>query len=300
MKTRKLTLLGLLTAIALTIFLVEAQIPPLVPVPGLKLGLANIVTVFTGQPGGSLRAVRPDFPGRDFCRVRYDFLFRRRRAVRYLGDGAGEESPDEKAAVGGGSPGGYRPLGGPDGHGHFHHRNTHAGGIPAGAYRRQHFQRYLYRAVRPIPGQSGEIMENYFEMNLSRQEIDAISNLGLAHMGDCVFEILCRAYLCAQGEKTVDRLHRDTIAMVNATAQAKFVDKLVPLLTEEELAYYRRGKNAHVHAVPKSATPAQYAKATGLEALFGALYLAGQTKRINQLFRAVMEEAEKQEGEHGI
>ena len=143
-------------------------------------------------------------------------------------------------------------------------------------------------------------MENYFEMNLSRQEIDAISNLGLAQMGDCVFEILCRAYLCAQGEKTVDRLHRDTIAMVNATAQAKFVDKLVPLLTEEELAYYRRGKNAHVHAVPKSATPAQYAKATGLEALFGALYLAGQTKRINQLFRSVMEEAEKQEGEHGI
>lgn len=143
-------------------------------------------------------------------------------------------------------------------------------------------------------------MENYFEMNLSRQEIDAISNLGLAHMGDGVFEILCRAYLCAQGEKTVDRLHRDTIALVNATAQAKFVDKLVPLLTEEELAYYRRGKNAHVHAVPKSATPAQYAKATGLEALFGALYLAGQTKRINQLFRAVMEEAEKQEGEHGI
>ena len=108
------------------------------------------------------------------------------------------------------------------------------------------------------------------------------------------------AALCAQGEKTVDRLHRDTIAMVNATAQAKFVDKLLPLLTEEELAYYRRGKNAHVHAVPKSATPAQYAKATGLEALFGALYLGGQTKRINQLFRAVMEEAEKQEGEHGI
>ena len=126
-------------------------------------------------------------------------------------------------------------------------------------------------------------------MNLSKQQIDAISNLGLAHMGDCVFEILCRGYLCAQGETTVDRLHRDTIAMVKATAQAEFVDKLLPLLTEEEMAYYRRGKNAHVHAVPKSATPAQYAKATGLEALFGALYLAGQTDRINQLFKTVME-----------
>ena len=132
-------------------------------------------------------------------------------------------------------------------------------------------------------------MENYFKMNLSKQQIDAISNLGLAHMGDCVFEILCRAYLCAQGEKTVDRLHRDTIHMVKATSQAAFVDKLLPLLTQEELAYYRRGKNAHVHAVPKSATPTQYAKATGLEALFGALYLAGQTDRLNELFQAVME-----------
>ena len=134
-------------------------------------------------------------------------------------------------------------------------------------------------------------MENYFRMNLTKQEIDAISNLGLAHMGDCVFEILCRGYRGAQGEPTVDRLHRDTISLVKATSQAKFVDKLLPLLTEEETAYYRRGKNAHVHAVPKSATPAQYAKATGLEALFGALYLAGQTDRLNGLFHRVMEDA---------
>lgn len=132
-------------------------------------------------------------------------------------------------------------------------------------------------------------MENYFKMNLSKAEIDAISNLGLAHIGDGVFELLCRSYLCAKGEKTVERLHRDTISMVKATAQAKLVDKLLPLLEEEELAYYRRGKNAHVHAVPKSATPAEYAKATGLEALFGALYLAGKTERINQLFNMVME-----------
>ena len=132
-------------------------------------------------------------------------------------------------------------------------------------------------------------MENYFKMNLSKQDIDAISNLGLAHMGDCVFEILCRAYLCARGEKTVDRLHRDPIQMVKATSQAKFADKLLPMLTEEELAWYRRGKNAHVHAVPRSATPAEYAKASGLEALFGALYLAGETRRINELFNAVMD-----------
>ena len=133
-------------------------------------------------------------------------------------------------------------------------------------------------------------MENYFKMNLTHQEINAISNLGLAHMGDCVFEILCRGWLCARGGKNVGNLHRDTINMVKATSQAKFMDKLLPHLTEEELAYYRRGKNSHVHAVPKSCTPAEYAKATGLEALFGALYLAGQTDRINELFKLVMED----------
>jgi len=133
-------------------------------------------------------------------------------------------------------------------------------------------------------------MENYFKMNLTRQEINAISNLGLAHMGDCVFEILCRGYLCARGGKNVGNLHRDTINMVKATSQAEFMDKLLPHLTEEELAFYRRGKNAHVHAVPKSCTPAEYAKATGLEALFGALYLSGQTDRINELFKLVIDD----------
>lgn len=134
-------------------------------------------------------------------------------------------------------------------------------------------------------------MENLFEMKLPKAQIDAISNLGLAHMGDCVFEILCRAYLCAQGEKTVDRLHRDTIAMVKAPAQAKFADKMLPLLTEAEQSYYRRGKNAHVHGVPKGATPAEYAKATGVEALFGYLYLSGQKERANEIFCLVMEDS---------
>ena len=132
-------------------------------------------------------------------------------------------------------------------------------------------------------------MENFFELKLPKAEIDSISNLGLAHMGDCVFEILVRAYLCAKGEKTVDKLHRDTINMVKATSQAAFAEKMLPLLTEEELAYYRRGKNSQVHAVPKSATPAQYAKATGVEALFGYLFLSGQKERANEIFNLVME-----------
>ena len=126
-------------------------------------------------------------------------------------------------------------------------------------------------------------------MNMDKQQINAISNLGLAHIGDGVFELLCRSYLCAKGGKNVGNLHRDTINMVKATSQAKFIDKLLPHLTEEELAYYRRRKTSHVHAVPKSASPAEYAKATGLEALFGALYLSGQTDRLNDLFHIMMD-----------
>ena len=133
-------------------------------------------------------------------------------------------------------------------------------------------------------------MENYFQMNLTRQQINAFSNLGLAHIGDGVYELLCRSYLCASGKHTVGNLHRETVQMVKAATQAKFAEKLLPHLSEEELSWYRRGKNAHVHAVPKGATPAEYAKATGLEALFGALYLSGQTDRINKLFHILLEE----------
>ena len=132
-------------------------------------------------------------------------------------------------------------------------------------------------------------MENYFRMHMDKQQVGAISNLGLAHIGDGVFELLTRSWLCGHERLTVGRMHKDTISMVQAKAQARFADKLLPLLTEEELAYYRRGKNSHVHAVPKSCTPAEYAKATGLEALFGALYLLGRTERINELFVTVME-----------
>ena len=132
-------------------------------------------------------------------------------------------------------------------------------------------------------------MENYFQMNFTTAQINAFSNLSLAHIGDGVYELMCRSHLCSKGAQNVGNLHRDTVKLVKASAQAAFADKIKTQLTEEELSYYRRGKNAHVHAVPKGATPAEYAKATGLETLFGALYLSGQTDRINQLFRMMME-----------
>ena len=132
-------------------------------------------------------------------------------------------------------------------------------------------------------------MENLFQMQFTTQQINAISNLGLAHVGDAAYELLVRTWLCTKGDQTVLKLHRDSVNLVKATAQAKFVEKILPLLSEDEQAYYRRGKNAHTHAAPKSASPKEYAKATGLETLFGALYLLGRTERLNELFYIMMQ-----------
>ena len=131
-------------------------------------------------------------------------------------------------------------------------------------------------------------MENYFQMKLTPLQVNEITNLGLAHVGDGVYDLLCRTYLCACGDKTVRKLHLDTVSMVKASAQAAYLDKIQPHLTEEELAWFRRGKNAHTHAAPKAATRLEYAKATGLETLFGALYLLGRTDRLNELFHIML------------
>lgn len=134
-------------------------------------------------------------------------------------------------------------------------------------------------------------MDDLFQMEFTPVQVNAISNLGLAHVGDGVYELLVRTWLCAQGDQTVLKLHKDSVNLVKASAQAKFVEKILPVLTEEETAYYRRGKNTHTHAAPRSASPKEYAKATGLEALFGALYLLGRTQRLNELFYIMMNEA---------
>ena len=131
-------------------------------------------------------------------------------------------------------------------------------------------------------------MENLFQMQFTPAQVNSVTNLGLAHVGDGVYELLCRTYLCCQGDKTVLKLHKDTVNMVKAASQARYADRLLPLLTEEELGWFRRGKNAHTHGAPKAATRLEYATATGLETLFGALYLLGRTDRLNELFRTMI------------
>ena len=131
---------------------------------------------------------------------------------------------------------------------------------------------------------------NYFEPHLTPDELRAISAIGLAHMGDAVYETLVRTWLCVHGKATGKELHRTTIALVCAQKQAELAQRVLPQLSEEELAVYKRGRNANVHAMPRSATPAQYHAATGLECLMGWLYLRGDKERAEQLFHAMMEE----------
>ncbi|MBQ7466333.1 MAG: ribonuclease III [Oscillospiraceae bacterium] len=107
-------------------------------------------------------------------------------------------------------------------------------------------------------------------------------------MGDAVYEILVRTWLCAHGKATGKGLHRATVALVCAPRQAELSQIILPLLTEEEQAVFRRGRNANVHSIPVHASRAEYQQATALEALFGYLYLLGRKDRINQLFDAMM------------
>ena len=133
-------------------------------------------------------------------------------------------------------------------------------------------------------------MENYFQPNLSRGSILEISTIGLAHMGDAVFELLVRAWLCAHGGATGRGMHRAAVRLVCAESQAEKAEKILPLLTDEDRAVFRRGRNAQVHTVPHHASRAQYGEATALEALLGWLYLQGERERINELFCVMMEE----------
>ena len=131
-------------------------------------------------------------------------------------------------------------------------------------------------------------MENYFKPNMTILEVNQISALGLAHCGDAVFELLVRTWLCTHGGVKVKNLHKQTVSYVSAPAQAARMERMLPMLTEEEQSFYRRGRNAHVHGVPKNATHEQYSRATGLECLFGCLYLLGRRERINELFVLTM------------
>jgi len=141
---------------------------------------------------------------------------------------------------------------------------------------------HLYTGIK------GTDMPDYFNVNIQDDKIMGISSLGLAHLGDGVYELLVRTWLCLGGKSTSKGLHRAAVSHVSATAQAKAADRMAYHLSDEEQDVFRRGRNAKVNSVPKNANLIDYHMATGLESLFGYLYLKGRTERINELFAIAM------------
>ena len=133
-------------------------------------------------------------------------------------------------------------------------------------------------------------MTDYFHLAIDRDALLSLSTLGLAHLGDGVYEVMVRSWLILHGKAKARDLHRATVKYVAAPAQAERFERVQPLLSEAESDVFRRGRNTAPHSIPKAASRAQYQTATGLEALFGWLYLQGQTERLNELFAVMMEE----------
>lgn len=123
---------------------------------------------------------------------------------------------------------------------------------------------------------------------INHTKADEISPLTLAFVGDGVYDLLVREYLVKQANRPVGELNKIKVSLVNCKSQAKFAKMLMPLLTEKETAIYKRGRNAAPKCTSKHGTVADYHSATGLETLFGYLYLNDSTDRINELFNHIV------------
>lgn len=123
-------------------------------------------------------------------------------------------------------------------------------------------------------------------------DVSSLSPLTLAFVGDTVFDLLIRSELVCEANRPVNTLHTMASKKVCAAAQAESMRKILPLLTEDETAVFKRGRNAHTGGIPKHASSADYHYATGLESLFGWLYLKGETDRIKELYNAMHTDGE--------
>ena len=112
-----------------------------------------------------------------------------------------------------------------------------------------------------------------------------LSPLVLAYIGDAYYEMVVRTYVVSAGNMQVEKLHKKVTGMVRASSQAAIARHYVDTeeFTEDELAVFKRGRNSKSHTIPKNAEPADYRRATGLEAVIGYLYLDGQSKRAEEL-----------------
>ena len=125
---------------------------------------------------------------------------------------------------------------------------------------------------------------------LTEKELRGYSSLGLAYIGDCIFELFFRTMVVTKGNDKANHYHQKTIGYVNAAAQTEMMEIIKPLLTDEEKAVFRRGKNAKSLSPAKNQSSHDYHIATGFEALMGYLYLSGQMERLEELIRICLSE----------
>ena len=130
------------------------------------------------------------------------------------------------------------------------------------------------------------------KLTKAKCDVNMLSPLNLAFIGDTVFDLFVRERLVCEANRPVNKLHNKAASMVKASAQAKAVERIRDRLTEQEQSVIRRGRNAHTNHKAKNMSEADYHLATGLEALFGYLYLKGETERLNEIFEMITQEEE--------
>jgi ribonuclease-3 family protein len=122
---------------------------------------------------------------------------------------------------------------------------------------------------------------------LSDKELAQISPLVMAYVGDAVYELAVRSRKIMDRTRKIRDIHQEVVGLVNAEKQAQFLRKIEDSLTEEEIAVVKRGRNAKTHSVPRHAITADYRWSTGLEALFGYLYLKGDEERLREILEMI-------------
>ena len=135
-----------------------------------------------------------------------------------------------------------------------------------------------------IAGLSVSGIDNFFE--IKDKDIRSFSPLTLAYIGDAVYEIVIRTIIVEKGNAPVNKLHHKASSLVKAVAQKEALETILPLLTKEEEAIYKRGRNAKSYTSAKNASVIDYRIATGFEALMGFLYLTGRNERMLELVKS--------------
>ena len=136
-------------------------------------------------------------------------------------------------------------------------------------------------------------MENFINIKRSKEEVNLLSPLTWAYIGDSVYELYIRTKLVNETKQKPHALHMTSIKYVKAKAQAEILKKIEDMLSEEEKDIVRRGRNAENHHLPKNANVQEYMYATAYEALIGYLYLTEQTKRLQEILESSVDENEK-------